>query len=203
MKRLMFVIGVALAAALPAALPQVAQAAVPLQLCTVNGSHSLCLNRAQGGTSQGTWVIGWSADGDNNNDFEYDFLTGMCGGGRVIIYAGGGCPFAIGSGLNARYDGAYIVQLRAYNENECVGSTGMGNAILTGCQNRSGSGGGIGTIDIILDDNNDPTPIINLHWSNYFGNNFYVCAPPPRGQQINLSNIVMTAYPPQCVWNEI
>jgi hypothetical protein len=203
MRRSALTIVAALAAAIPAVVPQVAQAAVPIQLCTVNNQYSLCLNRGGGGTGPGTWVVGWSADGNNNNDFEYGFLTGMCGGGRVIVYAGGGCPFTPGSGLNARFDGAYIVDLYAYNENECVGTTGMGNAILTACPDRNGNGGANGTIDVILNDTNNPTPIINRYWSNYFGQNHYICSSPPRGQQINLNNIVLSGYPPQCEWNEV
>jgi hypothetical protein len=202
MRRCALIVVAILAAATPAVVAHVAQAGVPIQLCTVNGSHSLCLNRAGGGTGNGAAVIGWSADGDSNNDFEYSFLSSACGSGRVTIYAGGGCPFAVGSGLNAEYDGAYIVSLYAYNQNKCVGSSGMGNAVLTSCPDRWGNGP-TGTVDIIVDNYNAPTPIINLYWSNYFGNNFFVCGPPPRGQEINLSNILLTLTPPQCNWNEI
>jgi len=134
------------------------------EICTAQGSTSLCLNRQGGGTRAGTGVIGWSA-GDNNNDFIFVSISNMCENGRVSAVMQ--CPFTPGGGLNSRYDGHNIVKIVANGTNNlCVGdtATASGNAALEQCPDNNGNGG-LGTI-FVLSQFVYPSYVVNREWSN-------------------------------------
>lgn len=137
----------------------------PVQIC--NSSQTLCLNRQGGGTAGGTHVIQWGL-GDPNNDFNFVGLGTWCKGGHVEIYAGGGCPFAIGSGLNSYYDGALIVEELNNTSNLCVANgysyNGYERAQLQSC----GSNGYVWIIGNCNEINTCQVagPVISLFWTN-------------------------------------
>lgn len=146
-----------------------APAAPIAQICSAQGSKSLCANRASGGTTLGTAVIGWSA-GDANNDFAYGYLTSMCGNGHVSN--SGECPFTPGGGLNRRYNGDLIVEIVSLIEG-CIADSGFGTGftVLGTCPNSAGAGGAFGVDFVLSQDNNinqaPPTRYaVSVGWSN-------------------------------------
>jgi hypothetical protein len=136
------------------------------EVCTAQGSSSLCLNRSGNGTGQGTAVIGWSA-GYNNNDFIFVSISNMCNHGNVSKAMN--CPFS-NTLLNGRYNGHSIVKIVANGTNNlCVGDNlrGDGNAALATCPDNNGYGG-TGTIFVLAQTLN-PTYVVNRYWSDYTG----------------------------------
>jgi hypothetical protein len=98
-------------------------------ICSYGTSSTACLNRNGGGYTSGTNVIGWDEDSDQNENFYGVLLTGWCNSGYVTET----CPFTVGSGLNARYDGDPIFELATSN-NQCVGADSSWlEAVLGGC----------------------------------------------------------------------
>jgi hypothetical protein len=168
------VTAITVAAAITAPGRAVATAAPPIEICTAEGSHSLCLNRNGGGTTAGTSVIGWS-EGDSNNYFDYVWLNGACNHGYVSAVLE--CPFTPNRGLNARYDGAAIVEIHALgNVGLCVADsgTGSGAAVLGTCPDFDGNGGSNGTIFILSDVHSFTSPqptsyVVNRYWSDFSG----------------------------------
>jgi hypothetical protein len=156
---------------------RLASASVSSAVC--NGTNSsggqTCLNRRGGGTGLNTDVIGWRADHDDNEDFSFQYLTGMCpqrlpNGSTVSGYVSSTCPFTVGSGFNNKYLGNPIVQIRSARAGKCLGNDG-GNDNLGGlqtCNNLSGSGGGGGTIFVWnVPGGNGPTYYLeNRYWTN-------------------------------------
>ena len=143
-----------------------AHAAATYELKDDNGSSSLCMNRAGGGTSDGTPVIAYNC-GDNNNDFYFGYPAAMCGNGHVTET----CPFTVGSGLNAALYGDTIVIEQAYKENKCVGGNTStdSSAKLEPCPNNGGSGGGWATIGVLAYSRGNSPPyyvIVNRNWSD-------------------------------------
>lgn len=139
-------------------------AAPPFEVCTDRGSNALCIDRFQGGTRAGTALIGWPPGSDNNN-FLYVSMSGMCNHGEVS--ANLECPFTPNRGLNARYDGARIVEI-LNNNGLCVADSGTGSSTsaLEACPpNTNGAGGADGTI-FILAQSGDPTYVVNRYWSD-------------------------------------
>jgi hypothetical protein len=92
--------------------PSQLTSAPQVQVCAPN---AFCLNRYHGGYSAGTPVIDWYFN-DPNNDFTFEQLGSWCGGTGEVRNGENGmfCPFAYGSGLNARYDGDAIYELFSY-----------------------------------------------------------------------------------------
>jgi hypothetical protein len=104
-------------------------------MCTFGTSSTACINRNGGGYTSGTKVIGWYKDSDNNENFYGVLLTSWCNSGYVTET----CPFTVGSGLNARYNGDPIVSLDTSN-NQCVGANSTWDAaVLGGCVPNGGA----------------------------------------------------------------
>jgi hypothetical protein len=155
-----------------------AASAVPAQgplseVCSYQGSKSLCANRQGGATSAGTFVIGWSA-GSANNDFSFGYLTGMCNGGRVTVSPP--CPFSGNGDLNDRYNGKVIAMIYNWASGLCVADsgTGSGATVLDKCPNVDGAGGADGTIFVLAQATNPlnappVTYVVNRYWSNFTG----------------------------------
>lgn len=101
--------------ALPAA-----QANTTFAMCTQGLSPNVCINRAGGGTSDGTPIIGYTKDFDNNEDFSLSSLSTDCDGSVHNGEDGLTCPFDAGTGLNARYDGRPIYTLYSSSTNKCA-----------------------------------------------------------------------------------
>jgi hypothetical protein len=109
-------------------------------------SGSLCMNRAGGGTSQGTHIIGWPRDTNASLDSFY-YNNYVCGTYETVHNGEGGCvgPFANGSGLNARYDTDHVVYLEfdAASSGQpigCIGQSSEAYAVLyTGCVPSGGA----------------------------------------------------------------
>jgi hypothetical protein len=138
-KRLLIVLAVTLFGAVLAAVPS--HANVTAAFCSGAGT-SYCANRAGGGTANGTKVIAYNHDLENNNDFSVYGVTYCNGSGTVTAT----CPLSPAS-LNTPFIGDATVVI-ADNEGTCIGDSGIGFAILAGCGNSSGMGGGTGTIFI-------------------------------------------------------
>jgi hypothetical protein len=104
----------------PLATSGVASATPIAQVCDPNDGP-LCMNRAGAGTGNGTNVIMWNVN-DNNNDFALVPLSSWCGGtGRVENGENGQvCPFWNGSGLNARYDQDQIYEIESLSTLKCA-----------------------------------------------------------------------------------
>lgn len=170
--------GTPIAKASPSLKAVSAARAIPAQapiseICSAQGSKSLCANRNAGGTSAGTYVIGWSA-GDPNNDFAFGYLTGMCNHGRVS--ASLECPFTANKGLNAYYNGKAIVDIFNWETPFCIADsgTGSGATVLDKCPDTNGDGGADGTIFILSDVTQTvgkppTTYVVNRYWSNFTG----------------------------------
>ena len=102
---------------------------VAAAMCSYGTSTTVCMNRNGGGYTSGTKVIGWYKDSDQNENFYGVPLTTWCSSGYVTET----CPFTVGSGLNARYDGDAIVTMNTSN-NQCVGADSTwSEAVLGGC----------------------------------------------------------------------
>lgn len=118
------------------------------ELCG-NGGSGYCLNDWNNGGNNNP--INMYYGGYANNAFGIYQLIAMCNHGKVEILPGGGCPFAVGSGLNSKLNGAPIYAI-AYNNDPgyCLGTGNTDpNAILTPCPSSSGTGGGWGTIFVL------------------------------------------------------
>jgi hypothetical protein len=90
-------------------------------ICSFGTSSTACINK------NGTKVIGWYKDSDQTRTFYGVLLTGWCNSGCVTET----CPFPVGSGLNARYDGDPIFSLTT-NNNQCVGARRAGPSTFPG-----------------------------------------------------------------------
>lgn len=139
------------------------------QVCTDQGSASLCANRNGGGIDPGTYVIGWSA-GDPNDDFAFLYLTGKCTGGFVTVSPP--CPFPASGDLNDRYKGSIIAEIFNWTTELCVADSGVGSGstVLDKCPDLDGNGGADGTIFILSQVKKyGPPPTtyaVNLYWSD-------------------------------------
>jgi hypothetical protein len=190
----------ATALASPAAAPAHAP---PLEICDVTGSPRLCANRAGGGQGAGTTVIAWP-QGDNNNDFFWEWLSGMCGHGRVT--ANPPCPFTPGGGLNSRYNGAFIAAI--WDSHFLCLANLNGGTILETCPDINGNGGADGTIFILPQIVNPSSPqttyAVNRYWSdNPSGGN----GTSPRWLCVLFKGSILTENSPQgnagtCQWNQ-
>jgi len=86
------------------------------------------------------------------------------------------CPFAVGSGYNSALEGEPIfeVQYIGYlGTSYCVGSTGVqaggATAVMVGCPNNNGSGGGNGTIWVAWGGQGSYTGyVITRYWADYY-----------------------------------
>jgi len=94
-------------------------AAPARQLSTNQGGSSLCMNQDGGGTSQGTFIIGYNC-GYQNNYFEYVVIENECNLGKVTVSPA--CPFD-DTALDSYYDGADIVEVYNPNSNLCAGTS--------------------------------------------------------------------------------
>jgi len=104
-----------------------------------NNNPDFCMNRNGGGTGNGTHIIGWTEDLDNNEDIILVPISGfVCGKYGTVQNGqnGDGClgPFTPGSGLNARYQGVQLYKLNRHGTGSCVipDSSQVG-AVLGGC----------------------------------------------------------------------
>lgn len=142
------------------------------QVCTPQGANSLCVNRNGGATNPGSYVIAWPP-GSDDNDFVFEFLSGMCNGGKVS--ADLECPFTPNKGLNAKYNGKVIAQLYNWDTGLCVADSGYGSGstVLGTCGNGQGLGGSDGRIFVLTQVTSigklPTTYAVNRYWSNYGG----------------------------------
>jgi hypothetical protein len=194
--------------AAPAALAAAARRAPLNQICSAQGSSSLCANRNGGGTSPGTPVIAWSA-GDNNDDFQWLFLSGMCNHGTVSTSPA--CPFTNGGGLNSRYAGRFIAEINWIGTSLCVANdtSASGFADLGTCPDFNGNGGANGTIFVLPEVTNPMNPAttfaVNRYWSDNSGggngrNPRWMCVF-ARGVRLWLDSDTPTAG--ACQWNQL
>jgi len=107
---------------------------------TCNASNpSLCMNRSGGGTGNGTHVITWFHDFDNNEDIILVPISNfVCGRYGTVQnnQNGDGCvgPFTNGSGLNSRYQGVQLYKLQRNGTGSCViPDSSQFGAVLGGC----------------------------------------------------------------------
>ena len=98
----------------------VASANTSFAMCNQGLNPNLCMNRAGGGTGNGTFVISYTKDFDNNEDFTLNPLSTDCGGTVHNGENGMTCPFDPGTGLNARYDGRPIYTILSPSTNKCA-----------------------------------------------------------------------------------
>jgi hypothetical protein len=175
-----------LAPALAAASTSTAQAA-QIQICN-NFNVRLCFNVRGGSHTLNTPITAYTPN-DQNGTFIYEPLKQMCNGtGHVIVTAGGGCPFYVGSGLNSQYDGAAIVSLSDYGAapTRCAGtvSDGTGSMLEQPCPGQDGTGGGGHGVLWVLKSVHDATngggtltEIINIRQTNdtHNGSGYEVC----------------------------
>jgi hypothetical protein len=140
--------------------------AVPAQ---ANGPHALCnyqspgqcMNRNGGGTGISTKVIGWTRDYDNNEDFEFFLLSGMCDAGHVSVDPG--CPFSDpDNNMRYNHDPIYGIRTYANNNKYCVGTNTQGLAILNQCPQLNGNGGSNGDIFVL----STQSYLVNRYWTN-------------------------------------
>ena len=173
------------------------------EICSDQGSTSLCANRNGGATSVNTGVIGWSA-GDNNNDFAFAYRTGKCGGGVVTVSPP--CPFSNVS-TDERYSGKVIAVIFNLLSGLCVADSpsGSGLAVLNTCPDNNGNNGAAGTL-FVLAQAGDPllppptTYAVNVFWSNLMGGPRWLCRR-AKGQQLEEDNATGDAG--SCQWNEL
>src|SRR5882672_3670421 len=78
----------------------------PVQICN-NQSPQLCMNRAGGGSTEGTTVTGYSA-GDVHGTYEGITLSGRCNNGHVSALMQ--CPFE-NQAYNVTYDNDRIMSI--------------------------------------------------------------------------------------------
>jgi hypothetical protein len=173
------------------------------QICSAQGSSSLCANRNGGATGVNTGVIGWSA-GDANNDFAFAYRTGKCGRGVVTVSPP--CPFSARA-VDERYAGRVIAVIFNLTSGLCVADspTGSGLTVQNTCPDNNGNNGAAGTL-FVLAQVTDPlalpgtTYAVNVFWSNTFAEPRWLCVR-ARGQQLEEDN--PTGDAGSCQWNEL
>jgi len=111
------------------------QAGGPIvQFCTVNTlwGGTTCMNAGGGNHQVGGWVIAYNFN-DPNNTFAPVVLRSWCGNTGWVHNGENGqvCPFTVGSGLNARYDGDPIVGLQDYISNNYATIPNFSNGLVT------------------------------------------------------------------------
>jgi hypothetical protein len=171
--------GVTLAAT---AIATPAKANVGAAICT-SPSASACMNRNGGGSANGTKIIEWHNDLDNNEDFIFANLTSWCNGGHVTPI----CPFTVGSGLNTRYQGDQIVSIYSTGTGKCIGADGTWTAaILNLCLPNGGA---------FVKSATNGTFLIDVGVSNHFyglfgtyNQPFWLIAPDGYGAQLSFAN---------------
>jgi len=92
---------------------QLATAVPPSQICSSDG----CINRSGGGITKGTQLLAWDVN-DSHNGFAFLQKNNFVCGRYASVHNGEqGCvgPFAVGSGLNARYDGDIVYNIHSYD----------------------------------------------------------------------------------------
>jgi hypothetical protein len=112
---------IGLAVSSPAAAhAQVKPQEIPVvQVC--NEDATLCMNRAGGGTTAGTQVIGYPLNNENN-DFVWVKLGSYCGAGVVTL----SCPKFGNSEINDLYNGAPIGEIASDTGNNlCLALNGL------------------------------------------------------------------------------
>jgi hypothetical protein len=181
--------------------PAATAQAPPYQIATVQGSSSLCLNRAGGGTAAGTHVIAYNCN-DPNDDFDFQWLADMCGNGYVS-YART-CPFS-NRQLDGYWDGAAIVSIHGYSVAQCV-ADGGGLTVLGKCPDIAGNGGAIGTIFTLSQVNDFPnytgwsTYVVNRYWSNQANSGRWLCS---RGYRVQLTENATAGTAGSCQFHSI
>jgi hypothetical protein len=167
------------------------------RICDIAASVK-CFNRSGGGTKDGTNVIAWPVQSDDNNDFKFVGLPNYCDHGKVrapLVYGPKdvGCPFTSAT-MNKGNHGRYIFEIQTsvatgINPNAaplCMGDSNInGAADLGWCPNSYGQNGSLGTIFITMAPlSATDTQLVNVLWSdlNYpvgggglYGR--YVCTP--------------------------
>jgi hypothetical protein len=136
-----------------------------------NGGTGYCMNDWNGGLNNNPVKMYYG--GSSNEDF-YTVQLNPCNSsppGEVTET----CPFTVGSGYNASFDGDPIFAVEYAGTGYCIGTTGQQaggpTGILTACPDYSGDGGGDGTMWIGTSDGNFA---VTRYWINYFYDNYGV-----------------------------
>ncbi|HSW79666.1 MAG TPA: hypothetical protein VLG47_02715 [Candidatus Saccharimonadales bacterium] len=155
-----------------------------------------CLNRSGNGRLDGTHVLAWPNGGSNEN-FTM-IATSIPGCGSFVQNTPKlQCPFAVGSGLNARYAGDPINEMYTDTTGiayKCVGTDSVGKGILLPC------GSGTGTYMIAHNGY-----FIDRYWSNVNYQTYHEYNTPSflcgffNQQQVQFSNSGQSGY---CTWQE-
>jgi hypothetical protein len=130
------------------------------------------MNRNGGGTTEGTFIIGYSC-GDSNNTFQFMDLSLMCGHGVVTPT----CPFTDTS-FDRSLDGSPIVAIEDYSHGWC-GGTSASNTFtlrLEICPDGEGTGGGWNSTYVAPGSGDDSDNcVISIHATNTYssGSNMY------------------------------
>jgi hypothetical protein len=128
-----------------------------------------CLNTYQDNKNNGATIRVWQTGTTLDNQWTYDPLTNMCGSGKVTST----CPFTVGSGLNTQFLGDRIIKIISYY-GKCLASSSGGAAVEGNCPDLFGTGGDIGTIQVLDEQNGSINCftsyycyVVNRYWSNY------------------------------------
>jgi len=153
-------------------------ATAPTEIICSHGTANgvVCLNRYRGETGANVAVVGYWNSYDLNERFQFQSLPGLCGGHVTT-----NCPFTVGTGLNNRYLGDDVVQIRDYGTGLCVGNDvfDASKTAEEACNNTStGSGGGNGTVFIHNTAGHGGTPDYteSRYWSNYYKSPAWLCS---------------------------
>lgn len=141
---------------------------------TKNGQS--CLNRYRGETGEAA-VVGYSADFDTNENFQFQQLSHMCSGG----YVSSTCPFTVGTGLNNRYLNDMVVQIKDLSTGKCLGNYSFDGTegAEEKCSDAYGNSGAAGTIFIwnVTGGGGTRGYTESRYWSNQYRQPAWLCYP--------------------------
>ncbi len=104
-----------------------------------------------------------------NNNFAYTVLAGDCLDGTVTNGSDGdpgpACPFPVGSGLNSKYNGDYIIEIVSGTTSGCIGTDYAGFANVGPCPDYTGGAGSNIWVIGPECDNDTGNYFINVYWS--------------------------------------
>lgn len=158
---------------------QTAKRSPAVQICN-NQLPQLCMNRAGGGSTQGTTVTAFDAD-DIHGSFEGVTLSGRCNAGHVS--SAQHCPFT-NQAYNVTYNNDRIMSLEEYVDDWCVGTAGatLFTTRLEGCPTPDGAGGGWDTQWVWNGAGSTFNCIINIEKTNANGDGSHVWAALSNGR---------------------
>jgi hypothetical protein len=128
-----------------------------------NAGLGYCLNDWNNGGSGSPVKMYYG--GYSNDDFYYtpEFI---CNGTDLVqVYAGGGCPFTPGTGLNSDYVNDEIVEVTyGNNTNLCVATAGSPQAVMGNCEETGDAANGV--IMVLGQLNCNGNSFVDRYWSD-------------------------------------